>query len=55
MVIAFVLLHLYFRPISVRVVEPASQEALQVFGLGAVEARVLSKGGFKVIGLLREL
>ena len=55
MVIAFVLIHLYFRPISVRVVEPAAQEALQVFALGTVEARVLSKVGFKVNGLLREL
>lgn len=55
MVVAFMLIHLNFRPISVRVMEPVAQGALQVFGLGTVEARVLSKVGFKVNGLLREL
>lgn len=44
-----------FRPISVPVVEPAQKVPLQVFGLGTVEAKQLSKVGFKVSGILRGL
>lgn len=56
--VSLVLVSVYlhsFRTISVPVVEPAQKVPLQVFGLGTVEARLLSKVGFKVSGILREL
>ncbi len=46
---------LAFRPLSVPVVTPGEKVPLQVFGLGTVEARVLSKVGFKITGTLSEL
>lgn len=42
-------------PLPVSVIVPGQQVAIQVFGLGTVEARVLSKVGFKVNGTLAEL
>ena len=46
---------LLLRPIDVRVTQVESNVAVQVFGLGTVEARVESKIGFKVSGVLAEL
>jgi len=43
------------RPLSVRVAAPQQNIAIEVFGLGTVEAQVLSKVGFKVAGTLVEL
>jgi len=43
------------RPVKVTVAGPAQNVAVQVFGLGTVEARVASKIGFKVAGVLTEL
>mgnify|MGYP000929365341 CR=1 FL=1 len=45
----------HFRPLPVSVMVPGRQVPLQVFGLGTVEARILSKVGFKVSGTLAEL
>ena len=46
---------LYFRPISVQVARPASDVAVQEFGLGTVEARITSQIGFKISGVLVDL
>ena len=46
---------LLLRPINVTVSHPESNVAVQVFGLGTVEARVTSKVGFKVSGVLVDL
>ena len=46
---------LFFRPIDVRVSQSERDVLVQVFGLGTVEARVTSKTGFKVSGVLVEL
>ena len=46
---------LFFRPIDVQVSQPAHDVLVQVFGLGTVEARVTSKIGFKVSGVLVDL
>ena len=43
------------RPVSVQVAKVESDVPVQVFGLGTVEARVQSKIGFKVSGVLAEL
>ena len=43
------------RPVKVTVAGPAQNVAVQVFGLGTVEARVTSQVGFKVAGILTEL
>ncbi len=43
------------RPVKVQVAAPAQNVAVQVFGLGTVEARVTSQVGFKVAGVLTEL
>ena len=43
------------RPISVQVARSERDVAVQVFGLGTVEARVQSKIGFKVSGVLADL
>ena len=45
----------YFRPIQVQVAAVQRDMAVQVFGLGTVEARVTSKVGFKVSGVLVDL
>ena len=44
-----------YRPLTIAVLEPQSGVAVKVFGLGTVEARVLSRTGFKVAGTLTEL
>ncbi len=44
-----------FRPVSVQVSRPEYNISVQVFGLGTVEARVTSKVGFKVSGVLVDL
>jgi HlyD family secretion protein len=46
---------LFFRPIDVQVAHAERNVLVQVFGLGTVEARVTSKIGFKVSGVLVEL
>ncbi len=46
---------LYFRPVTVQVAQVERGVSVQVFGLGTVEARVTSKIGFKVAGVLVEL
>jgi HlyD family secretion protein len=46
---------LYFRPIAVQAAQAESGVSVQVFGLGTVEARVTSKIGFKVSGVLVDL
>jgi HlyD family secretion protein len=43
------------RPVKVQVASPAQNVAVQVFGLGTVEARVTSKIGFKVAGVITDL
>jgi HlyD family secretion protein len=45
----------FLRPIDVQVSRDESNVAVQVFGLGTVEARVTSKIGFKVSGVLADL
>lgn len=45
----------WLRPISVAVVEPVESIDVDVYGLGTVEARVLSEIGFQVAGTLIEL
>ena len=45
----------YGRPLTVEVVQPEQDVEIQVFGLGTVEARVLSKVGFEAGGALKEL
>lgn len=43
------------RPVTVQVATPAADVPVEVYGLGTVEARVLSRIGFEVIGTLAEL
>ncbi len=43
------------RPVKVQVASAAQNVAVQVFGLGTVEARVTSQVGFNVAGVLTEL
>ncbi len=43
------------RPLPVEIVRPVRDQPVEVFGLGSVEARVLSEIGFEVDGALREL
>jgi HlyD family secretion protein len=45
----------FFSPVKVTVAHPAADVAVQVFGLGTVEARVTSKVGFKIAGVLVDL
>lgn len=46
---------LFFSPLNVQVSQVERDVPVQVFGLGTVEARVTSKVGFKVSGVLVEL
>ena len=46
---------LFFRPVDVQISQSERDVLVQVFGLGTVEARVTSKIGFKVSGVLVEL
>lgn len=43
------------RPLTVAVIQPEREVVIKVFGLGTVEARVLSRVGFKVPGTLIDL
>jgi HlyD family secretion protein len=43
------------RPLTIDVVQPETNLPIKVFGLGTMEARVLSRVGFKVAGTLIEL
>lgn len=52
---AAVLLFNFVRPLPVEVARPAENIAVRVFGLGTVEARILSKIGFEVGAALVEL
>lgn len=45
----------FFRSVTVQVARPEANIAVQVFGLGTVEARVTSKVGFKISGVLVDL
>ena len=45
----------FLAAVSVKVAQPERNVAVQVFGLGTVEARVTSKIGFKVAGVLVDL
>ena len=45
----------FLQPGQGEVAHPAADVAVQVFGLGTVEARVTSKIGFKIAGLLVDL
>jgi HlyD family secretion protein len=46
---------MFVRPLEVQVARTEGSVAVQVFGLGTVEARVTSKVGFKVSGVLVDL
>jgi HlyD family secretion protein len=48
-------LFLSARPVSVTVAEPEQDVAIRVFGLGTVEARIVSRIGFEVGGAVTEL
>lgn len=50
-----VILFLFLRPLPVTVVRPGQNVPVRVFGLGTVEARVLSKLGFEIGGAVVEL
>lgn len=52
---AAVFLFIFMRPLSVEVAQPSENVPVQVFGLGTVEARILSKVGFEVGAALVEL
>lgn len=52
---AFSVWVLLLRPIDVQIARSEPDVAVQVFGLGTVEARIESKIGFKVSGVLAEL
>lgn len=47
--------YVQFSPLKIAALRPESDVTIKVFGLGTVEARVLSKIGFKVAGTLTEL
>jgi HlyD family secretion protein len=46
---------LFVRPVDVQISHPAHDVAVEVFGLGTVEARVTSRIGFKVAGVLADI
>lgn len=52
---AALFLFLFMRPLPVEVARPAGNVPVQVFGLGTVEARILSKIGFEAGAALVEL
>jgi len=52
---AAVFLFVFMRPLSVEVARPAENVPIKVFGLGTVEARILSRIGFEVGAALLEL
>lgn len=54
-IMAAVFLFMFFRPLSVEVARPTENVPVKVFGLGTVEARILSKTGFEAGAALVEL
>jgi len=52
---AAVFLFMFIRPVPVEIARPAENVPVKVFGLGTVEARILSKIGFEVGAALVEL
>lgn len=52
---AAVFLLVFLRPLPVEVAQPAEGVVVQVFGLGTIEARIVSKVGFEVGAALVEL
>ena len=46
---------LFLRPVRVETVQAQRNVPVQVFGLGTVEARIVSKLGFKISGVLMDL
>jgi len=52
---AAVFLFMFIRPVPVEVARPAENVPVKIFGLGTVEARILSKIGFEVGAALVEL
>lgn len=54
-VVGAVFLFMFIRPLPVEVARPAETVPVKVFGLGTVEARILSKIGFEVGAALVEL
>lgn len=52
---AAVFLFMFIRPVPVEIARPAENMPVKVFGLGTVEARILSKIGFEVGAALVEL
>ncbi len=52
---ATIFLFFFIRPLPVEIARPAENVPIQVFGLGTVEARILSKVGFEVGAALVEL
>jgi HlyD family secretion protein len=52
---AAVFLFIFMRPLPVEIARPAHDVPVQVFGLGTVEARILSEIGFEVAAALVEL
>ncbi len=52
---AAVFLFMFFRPVTVEIAQPAENIPVRVFGLGTVEARIISKIGFEVGAALVEL
>jgi HlyD family secretion protein len=50
-----VFLFAFIRPLPVEVVQPTENVPVKVFGLGTIEARILSKVGFEVGAALIEL
>jgi HlyD family secretion protein len=54
-VVASVVLFFYIRPVPVTVVTPERNVPVRVFGLGTVEARIISKTGFEIGAAIIEL
>lgn len=48
-------IYLRFAPVTVQVAQPSANVTVRVFGLGTVEARVLTKVGFEVGAVITEL
>ncbi|MCU0971518.1 MAG: efflux RND transporter periplasmic adaptor subunit, partial [Gammaproteobacteria bacterium] len=53
--VAFAAWNRFVRPVGVTVAEVETDVPVQVYGLGTVEARVLSRVGFEVVGTVAEL
>jgi HlyD family secretion protein len=53
--VGFVFWKSWFSPVAVQVARAENNVAVQVFGLGTVEARITSQVGFKIAGVLVDL